>query len=166
MRKTFFNKLFHNERLEKLYSHFFRKTALIYFKFGSYDDNRTSGIVDTFSEKVLTETSLFTFQHIRKRFKRSVSGTCNRSSSTAVIYKRVNSFLEHSLFISYNDVGSAKFKKSLKTIISVYYPSVKVIKVACCKSSAVKLNHRTYIGRNNRDSVKYHPLRLISGKSE
>ena len=55
-----FNEFLHNERLEKFDSHFLRKTALIKFKFGTDDYNRTTGIVDTFSEKVLTETSLFT----------------------------------------------------------------------------------------------------------
>ena len=51
------NKLFHNKRLEQLDRHLFRKTALIDLQLRSYDDNGTSGIVDTFSEQVLTETS-------------------------------------------------------------------------------------------------------------
>ena len=55
------NKLFHNEWFEQLNCHFFRKTTLVNLKFRSYDDNGTSGIVNSFTEKVLTETSLLTF---------------------------------------------------------------------------------------------------------
>ena len=36
------NKLFHNERLEQLKCHFFRKSALINFQFRSYNDNGTT----------------------------------------------------------------------------------------------------------------------------
>ena len=60
MASVVFHKFFHNERLEKFDRHLLGKTALIKFEFGTYDYNRTSGIVDTFSEKVLTETTLFT----------------------------------------------------------------------------------------------------------
>ena len=55
-----FDEFLHNERLEKFDSHFLRKTALIKFKFGTDDYNRTTGLVDTFSEQVLTEASLLT----------------------------------------------------------------------------------------------------------
>ena len=50
--------LFHNERLKELNRHLFRHTALINLQFRSYDDNGTSGVVYTLSEKVLTETTL------------------------------------------------------------------------------------------------------------
>ena len=62
------HQLLHNERLEQLDRHFLRQTALVNFQFRSDYDNGTSGIVDTFSEQVLTETTGFTLQHIGKRF--------------------------------------------------------------------------------------------------
>ena len=54
------NEFLHNERFEELDCHLFRKTALVDLKFRSNDDNGTSGIVNSFTEEVLTETSLFT----------------------------------------------------------------------------------------------------------
>ena len=57
---SLFYKFLHYERLEKFYSHLLWKTALIDFKLRSYYDNRSSRIVNTLSEKVLTETSLLT----------------------------------------------------------------------------------------------------------
>ena len=64
--------LLHNEGLEQLDSHFFRKTTLIDLQFRSYDDNGTSGVVHTFSQKVLTERPDFPFiisdRDLRARF--------------------------------------------------------------------------------------------------
>ena len=41
------NKLFHNERLKQLDRHLLWKTALINLKLRTYNDNGTSGIVNT-----------------------------------------------------------------------------------------------------------------------
>ena len=54
------NEFLHNERFEELDRHLLRETALIDLKFRSNDDNGTSGIVNSLTEKVLTETSLLT----------------------------------------------------------------------------------------------------------
>ena len=64
--KTACNKLLHYERLEQLDSHFLGKSALIHFQVGSYNDNGTSGVVNTLTEQVLTETSLLALKHIGK----------------------------------------------------------------------------------------------------
>ena len=54
------NEFLHNKRFKELDRHLLRKTALIDLKFRSNDDNGTSGIVNSLTEKVLTETSLLT----------------------------------------------------------------------------------------------------------
>ena len=53
-RNFFFDKLLHDERLEEFQCHFLRKTALVHLHFRTDNDNRTTGIVDTFTEQVLT----------------------------------------------------------------------------------------------------------------
>ena len=85
---------------------------------------------------------------------------------SAVVDKRVNSFLKHSLFVSYNNVGSVKLFHLGKTVISVYYSSVKIVKIGCCKSAAVEHYHRTKIRRNNGYAVKYHPFGTVAAESE
>ncbi len=55
------NELADYERLVKLGRHIFGDTAFVHLQFRAYDDNRTCGIVDTLTEKVLTETALLTF---------------------------------------------------------------------------------------------------------
>ena len=47
----------HNEGLEQLDCHFLGQTALVNLQFGAYNDNASSGIVNTFTQKVLTETA-------------------------------------------------------------------------------------------------------------
>ena len=160
------NKLLHNERLEQLYRHLLRETALIYLKFGTYDDNRTARIVNSLSEKVLTETSGLTFEHVGKGLKGSVTGSRYGTSATSVINKRINSFLKHSLLVADDDVRSSELKESLQTVITVDDPSVQIVKVTCGESSAVKLYHGTKIRRDNRDDIHYHPLGLVSGFTE
>ena len=104
VRSSVGNKLFHNERFEQLNGHLFRKTTLINLKFRSYNDNGTSGIVNSFTEKVLTETSGFTFQHIRKGFQGSVSRTCYRTSATTVVDQGINSFLKHTFLVTNDNI--------------------------------------------------------------
>ena len=60
------NQFFHQERFEQLDRHFFRQAALVHFQERSNYDYGTSGVVNTFTQQVLTETSLLPFQHVRK----------------------------------------------------------------------------------------------------
>ena len=59
-------KALNNEGLEELECHFLRKTTLIDLKLRTDNDNRTSGVVNTLTEKVLTEASLLTAKHFGK----------------------------------------------------------------------------------------------------
>ena len=138
----------------------------MHFEFGAYNDNGTAGIVNTLTEKVLTEATLLTFKHIGKRFKRAVAGACYRAASSAVIDKGVNSLLKHSLFVSYDNIGCAELKEPFKAVISVYNSSVKIVKIRGGKSAAVKLNHGADIRRNYRNNIHNHPFKLIAALIE
>ena len=76
---------FHNERFEKFQSHFFRQAALMHFQFRTYYDYRTTGVVNAFTQKVLTETTLFTFEHIGQRFQGTVARTSYRTTTTTIV---------------------------------------------------------------------------------
>ena len=110
----------HNKWLEEFESHFFWKTALVHLEGWTNNDNGTAGVVNTFTEKVLTETALFTFEHIRQGFERTVGCTaCYRSAASAVVDESVNSFLKHTFFVSYDDVRSGELKKFFKTVVTI-----------------------------------------------
>ena len=161
-----FNKALHNKRLEKLKSHFLRKTALINFELRSNNDNRTARIVNTFTEKVLAEASLLTFKHIGKRLERAVVRARYGASAAAVVDEGVNGFLKHSFFVADNDARRAEIKQLFKAVVAVDNAAVEVVEVARCKASAVKLNHGTKIRRNDRNNVKNHPFGAVAGVFE
>ena len=119
-----------------------------------------------FTKQVLTETSGLTFQHIRQRLQCSVTRSCYRTSTTAVVDQCVNSFLKHTLLVSYDNVRCSQLKESLQTVISVDDPSVQIIQVRCSETSTIKLYHRTQIRWDNRDCCKDHPLRSVAGLAE
>ncbi len=57
-----FDKFADNERFVKLGCHILGDTAFVHLQFRTNDDNRTCGVVDTFTEEVLTEAALLAFQ--------------------------------------------------------------------------------------------------------
>ena len=46
---TAVNQAFHDKRLKQFQRHFFRQTTLMHFQFRPYYNNRTTGIVNTFT---------------------------------------------------------------------------------------------------------------------
>ena len=156
----------HNEGLEQLDSHFLGETALIDLKLGTNHDNGTARIVNSLTQKVLTETSALTLKHIGKRLEVTVSGACNGTASSAVIDEGVNRLLKHSLFVADDYLGSSQIKESPESVVSVYDTTVQIVKVGGSKTSAVQLYHGTKIRRDHRDHVEDHPLGLVSGLDE
>ena len=67
-------------------------------------DDRTTRIVDALSEKVLTEAALLTLQHVGQRLQRAVTRASDRAAATAIIKERINSLLQHPLFVIDNDL--------------------------------------------------------------
>src|SRR3990172_674407 len=56
-----------NKRLEKFQSHHLGQTALGKLQRRTGDDNRTSGVVNALSQKILSETPLLTAEHVGER---------------------------------------------------------------------------------------------------
>ena len=54
------------EAVDSLCSHQFWKTTLTHLQLWTYDDNRTTRVVNTLTEQVLTEASLLTLQRVRE----------------------------------------------------------------------------------------------------
>ena len=158
--------LLHHEGLEQLQCHFLRNTALIDLHFRTNDDNRTSGIVNTLAQKVLTETSALTLEHVGQRLERTVAGACYGTAAAAVVDQGIHRLLQHSLLVAHDDVRRAKLEKSLQTVVAVDNSAVQIIQIRCCKTSAVQLDHRTKIRRNHRNAVHHHPGRLVSALAE
>ena len=166
VRRSVGNQLFHNERLEQFDRHLFRQTALINLQFRSDNDNGTSGVVDTFSQKVLTETSGFSFQHIGQRFQRTVPRSCNRTAAASIVDQRIHGFLQHTLLVAHDNIRSAQFQQTLQTVVSVNDPAVQIVQVGGRKTAAVQLYHRAKIRRDHRNRIQDHPFRTVAGLTE
>ena len=69
---TALDELTDDEWLIELCRHILRDTTFVHLKLWTYDDNRTSRIVYTLTEKVLTETTLLTLKAIRERLKGAI----------------------------------------------------------------------------------------------
>jgi hypothetical protein len=102
-----------DEWFEQLQSHFFGQTALMETEMWADDNNRTSGIIDPFPQKILAETALFALEHIRKRFERSFVGSGDGATATSVVEQDVNGFLKHSLLVADDDVRCIQFQQPL-----------------------------------------------------
>ena len=104
-----------DERFKQNKRHLLRKTALCEFQFRTDNDDRTAGVVDSFSEQVLTEASLLAFQHIAEGFQCAVARTRDGSAVATVVQKSVDSFLKHALFVADNDFRSTQLKQIFQT---------------------------------------------------
>ena len=159
---TTFDELTNNKRLVQFGSHQFRNTAFTHSQFRTYDDYRTSRVVNTFTQQVLTETSLFTFQAVRQWLQRAV-GICLHSTwLTWVIKQRIDRFLKHTFFITQNHFRSLDFNQSFQTVITDNHTTIKVVQVRCSKTTTIQRNQRTKFGWDNRYDTYNHPFRFVA----
>ena len=166
LRIAVLHQVFHDKRLEQFQSHLLRETALVHLQFRTDHDNGTAGIVYTFAQQVLTETSLFAPQHVGQGFQRPVAGSGDRTASAAVVDQSVDRFLQHTLFVADNDVGRTELKKFLESVVPVDDPAVKIVQIARSEPAAVQLDHRPEIRRDDRDNGQNDPFRSVAALDE
>ena len=70
---------------------------------------------------------MLSLQHIRERFKRTVSGASYWTTATTVIKERIYRFLQHTLLIVNDDFWCAKISKPLQSIISIDYSTIEIV---------------------------------------
>ena len=99
LRNLALDKGLHNEGLEEFEGHFLRQTALVKLDVRSDDNNGSTGIVDSLSEKVLSETTFLTLEHVSQGLQWALVGTDDRSRSSAIVNEGIDGFLEKSLFM-------------------------------------------------------------------
>ena len=160
------NKCVHNKWLEQFESHFLRQTTLVHLELWPRNNYRTTTIVDTLTKKVLAESTLLTTEQVGKRLKLVVVAALDCSTTSTVVDQCVNSFLQHSLFISNDDVGSLKVNKVLQSVVSVDNPSVQVVQITGRESTTIELHHRVKFRRKNWKNREDHPFGLISALAE
>src|SRR5580704_13128817 len=91
------------------------------------DDHRTTRVIHSLAEQVLTEPSTLAFEHVAQRFQGTISGARDGASVTAVIEQSVDRFLEHSLLVSNDDVRSLQLQKILQPIVSINDATIEIV---------------------------------------
>ena len=155
-----------DERFEQLQRHFLRQTALMQTQVWTYGDNRTTGVVNAFTEQVLAETTLFTFDHIGQRFQRTFVRTGDRTTATTVIQQGVNRFLQHTFFVAYDDIRRSQIQQTFQTVVTVDHATIQIVEVRRRETTTVQRNQRTQIWRQYRQNGQDHPLRLVARLNE
>ena len=160
------DKALDDERLEQLEGHRLRQTALVHAQGRADHDHGTAGVVDSLTEQVLTETTLLTLEHVGQGLQRTVGGTGDRATTTAVVEQGVDGFLEHALLVVEHDFRGAELDQSLQTVVTVDHTAVQVVEVGGGEAATVELDHRAQVRRDDRDHVEHHGLRLVAGGQE
>ena len=164
--KTTHFQLAENERLEQLESHLLRQTTLVQTQGRTYGNYRTTRVVNTLTEQVLTETTLLTLDHVSQGFQRTLVGTCDSTTATAVVEQGVDRFLQHTLFVTHDDVRSGQIKQALQAVVTVDHSTIQIVEVGSRETTTIKRNQRTQIWRQNRQNGQHHPLWKVAGAKE
>ena len=156
----------HDEGLEELQRHLLGQTTLVHLQLRTNHNHGTTGVVHALTQQVLTETTLLTLEHVRQRLQGTVAGAGHRTATTAVVEERVHSFLQHTLLVVHDDLGSAQLQQTLQTVVTVDHTTVQVVQVGGRKAATVQLNHRAQLRRDDRNNVQNHTQRGVVGGQE
>ncbi|VVN45648.1 hypothetical protein PS624_05759 [Pseudomonas fluorescens] len=165
-RETTHFQLAENERFEQLESHLLRQTALMQTQGRAYGNYRTTGVVNTLTEQVLTETTLLTLDHVSQGFQRTLVRTGDSAATTTVVEQSIDSFLQHTLFVAHDDVRSGQIQQALQTVVTVDHSTIQIVEVGSRETTAVQRDQWTQIWRQNRQNGQHHPLWQVAGTLE
>src|SRR5215207_58062 len=156
----------HDERLEQLERHQLGQPALVELEARAGHDDRAAGVVDALAEQVLPEAPLLPLEHVRERLQRPVTRAGDRTAAAPVVEEGVDGLLQHPLLVVDDDLRRAEVQQPLEAVVPVDDAAVEVVQVARGEPAAVQLHHRAQLGRDNRDRLEHHPLRLVLGLHE
>ncbi len=129
-------------------------------------DDGAAGIIDALAEQVLAEAALLAFERIGERLERAVVGATQDAAAAAVVEQRVDGFLQHALFIANDHVGRVQLDQLLQPVVAVDDAAIQVVQIGGGETAAIQRDQRAKLGRNDRNDVQNHPLRLVAGLAE
>ena len=90
----------------------------------------------------------------------------HRLALPAVVNERVNSLLEHSLFIADHQARRPHTGKALETVVPGQHTAIQVVQVAGGEPSAVQLDHGAQLRRQHRQDGHDHVLHPVLAAAE
>ena len=121
------NQTTHDKWLEELKCHSGWKTALVQFQVWVNNNDGTARVVNTLTQKVLTEATLLTLKGLSKRLQRTSTTTSDGTTTATVVKQSVNGLLKHALLVVNNDGRCVKVKQALKTIVTVNNTTIQIV---------------------------------------
>ena len=125
-------------------------------------NDRTTREVDALTQKVLTEATLLTLQHVGQRFQRTLVGTRDDATTTAVVEQRIHGFLQHPLFVPHDDIGRAQLNEALETVVPVDHAAVQIVQIRSRKTTTVKRHQWAQFWWDHGDHGQNHPLGTVA----
>ncbi len=155
-----------DERLEQLERHLLGQPALVQLQLGTDDDDRAARVVDALAEQVLTEAPLLALERVGQRLQRTIVRAAQHAAAPAVVEQRVDRFLQHPLLVADDDVGGLELDQLLQPVVAVDDAAIEIVQVRGREPAAVERHQRPQLGRDDRDDVEDHPLRLVGRLAE
>ena len=149
-----------NEWFEQFQRHQFWQTALMQFQLWTHNDNGTTGVVNTFTQQVLTETTAFTFDHLSQRFQWTLVRASHGFTATTVIEQGVNGFLQHTLFVACDDFWCAQFHQALQTVVTVDHTAIQIVQIGSRETTTVQRYQWTQLWWQHWQHFHDHPFWL------
>src|SRR6058998_669402 len=118
-----------DERLEEHERHLLRESALTELELGTDHNHGTARVIDAFAEKVLAETPTLALEHVAKGLERAIAGASDSAAMAAIIKERVDSFLQHALFVADNYFRRLELKQVLQPVVAVDDAAIQVVEV-------------------------------------
>src|SRR5205814_9053658 len=88
----------------------------------------------------------------------------------SVVEQSVDRFLQHSLFVTNDDIWCLEQKQILEPVIAINNPTIKIVQVRSRKTPAFERNQRTQIRRDDRQHIENHPfgtsMRILEALNE
>ncbi len=150
-----------HERLVEFRRHIFGDTHLVHLQLRTDDDHRTRRIVDTLTQQILTETSLFTFQRVGEGFQSPVAFVLHRVALARVIEERIDSLLQHTFLVTQNDLGSLDLDEAFQAVVANDDAAIEVVQVRRGKTSAIQGHQRTQFGWDHGQCLQHHPFGFV-----
>ena len=90
----------------------------------------------------------------------------DRATAATVVDQRVARLLEHPLLVADDDLRRTELEQSLEPVVAVDHAAVEVVEVGRREAAAVELDHRSQVGRDDRQDGQDHPVRARAGTTE
>ena len=155
-----------DKRLEQFQRHLFRQATFVQSQFGTNHDDRTTGIIDSLTQQVLTESALLTLDHVGQGLEWTLVRTRYGTTATAIVQQCIDSFLQHTLLVAHDNVRRVEFQQTFQAIVTVDRTSVQIVQVRCRKTSTIQWNQRTKVRWQYWQHGQDHVFRAIAGINE